>query len=114
MVYVLNWMNAESGVLQSTVLGPVHILTFVSDFPKAAHHSKIRLFVDDCVLYKKLAKETDCDLLQEASQHLEVCEQKWSMDFNTRKCNSINITRKMFVTTLVLSIPKSLKNLPNK
>ena len=89
-----DWVKVDSGVPQGTVLGPVLFLAFINDLPKAVQHSKVRLFADDCVLYRQITSDTDCELLQEDLNHLEEWEKKWSMSFNPSKCNSINISRK--------------------
>jgi len=88
------WVSVDSGVPQGTVLGPLLFLTFINDLPKAVRNSKVRLFADDCVVYRKVASESDCDLLQDDLQHLENWENTWLMSFNASKCNSISITRK--------------------
>ena len=89
-----NGVKVESGVPQGTVLGPVLLLSYINDLPKSVKHSHVRLFADDCVLYRQVKSESDCELLQDDLQNLEKWEQKWSMSFNPSKCNSINITRK--------------------
>ena len=88
------WVKVESGVPQGTVLGPVLFLSYIDDLPNSVKHSHVRLFADDCVLYRQVKSESDCELLQDDLQNLEKWEQKWSMSFNPSKCNSINITRK--------------------
>ena len=88
------WVNVNSGVPQGTALGPLMFLTFINDLPKAARNSFIRLFADDCVLYRQVKSKADCELLQQDLQHLEDWENTWSMSFNADKCNSISITRK--------------------
>ena len=51
------------GVPQGTVLGPLRFLTYVSDLPNNIH-SSIRLFADDCVLYREIKNEIDSQELQ--------------------------------------------------
>ena len=92
------WVKVESEVPQGTVLGPVLFLSYINDLPKSVKHSHVRLFADDCVLYRQVKSESDCELLQDDLQNLEKWEQKWSMSFNPSKCNSINITRKQKIT----------------
>jgi len=49
-----------SGVPQGTVLGPVLFLIFINDLPTNIKNSVIRLFVDDCTLYKSIQTHNDC------------------------------------------------------
>ena len=87
-------VDVKSGVPQGTVLGPILFLLFINDMPEHPRHSKIRLFADDCVIYRKIATEDDCDLLQEDLKSLEKWEETWKMEFNPSKCFSLNVTRK--------------------
>ena len=89
-----DWVSVDSGVPQGTVLGPTLFLAFINDLVRAAKHSQVRLFADDCVLYREVKNQEDCELLQADLENLEKWEEKWSMSFNPDKCNSISITRK--------------------
>ena len=48
-----SWSPVISGVLQGTVLGPIFFLMFINDLPTNTT-SGIKLFADDCVLYRPL------------------------------------------------------------
>ena len=87
------WVPVESGVPQGTVLGPQLFLTFINNLPKAVS-SRVRLFADDCVLYRKVETNADCHALQEDLRSLEEWERHRCMSFNATKCSSIAITRK--------------------
>ena len=87
------WVPVESGVPQGTVLGPQLFLAFINDLPKAVS-SRVRLFANDCVLYRKVETNADCHALQEDLRSLEEWERQWCMSFNAAKCSSIAITRK--------------------
>ncbi|KAK7088259.1 hypothetical protein V1264_022195 [Littorina saxatilis] len=80
-----------SGVPQGTVLGPLLFLIYINDMPEAVKHSKLKLFADDSLLYKKVTKQQDPLLLQEDLNALQNWEQKWQMEFNPSKCNIIRI-----------------------
>lgn len=52
------------GVPQGSVLGPVLFLLFINDISSSVQ-SNLRLFADDCVLYRKVATLRDCQALQQ-------------------------------------------------
>ena len=52
-------VDVLSGVPKGTVLGPLLFLIFINDLPDSVQ-SKIRLFVDDCILYRCIKNQNDC------------------------------------------------------
>ena len=81
-----------SGVPQGSVLGPVLFLIFINDLPDNIR-SSVRLFADDCVLYRNINSLTDCQILQEDLNSLAQWETDWQMKFNVAKCHSMRVTR---------------------
>ena len=81
-----------SGVTQGSVLGPVLFLIFINDFPDNIR-SSVRLFADDCVLYRNINSLTDCQILQDDLNSLAQWETDWQMKFNVAKCHSMRVTR---------------------
>ena len=53
-----------SGVPQGTVIGPLLFLIFINDLPNCVQ-SRIRLFADDCILYRKIRSIKDTIILQD-------------------------------------------------
>ena len=53
-----NTTEVTSGVPQGTVLGPLLLLMFINDLPQGVTLN-IRLFVDDCILYRKIKRPAD-------------------------------------------------------
>ena len=53
-----------SGVPQGTVLGPLMFLLYINDISKHIN-SPLRLFADDCLLYRVISCKDDASLLQE-------------------------------------------------
>ena len=51
-----------SGVPQGSVLGPLLFLAYVNDIWKNVE-SNIRLFADDCILYRRIRDKRDIDIL---------------------------------------------------
>ena len=66
-----------SGVPQGLVLGPVLFLIFINDLLDNIR-SSVRLFADDCVLYRNIHSLQDCLALQEDLPSLA----DWQMKFN--------------------------------
>ena len=46
-----------SGVSEGTILGPLLFLVFIYDLPEAVQPSDVRLFTDDCLLYKHISSD---------------------------------------------------------
>ena len=85
-------IRVVSGVPQRTVLGPLLFLLFINDLPDCVQ-SKTRLFSEDCILYRRIKSQQDCDLLQDDLNQLAVWEKKWGMAFHRDKCSTIRISR---------------------
>ena len=82
-----------SGVPQGSVLGPVLFLLFINDISNSIR-SNLRLFADDCVLYKEVATQQDCQVLQQDLHLLSHWSKTWQLSFNVSKCYHLGITRK--------------------
>ena len=65
-----------SGVPQGSVLGLVLFLLFINDLPDNIR-SSVRLFADDCVLYRNIHSLQDCLTLQEDLTSLGQWEADW-------------------------------------
>ena len=81
-----------SGVPQGSCLGPILFLIFINDLPNGIL-SNVRLFADDCVLYRNIYSHQDCIELQNDLLKLGLLEQYWLMKFNVSKCHSLRISR---------------------
>ena len=90
-----DWSVVESGVPQGTVLGPILFISFINDLPLTVPGCGVRLFADDCVLYRQISSQADCEALQTDLSNLEAWERKWCMSFNLDKCNIMTVTRKI-------------------
>ena len=89
-----NSLNVVSGVLQGTVLGPLMFLLYINDL-SAGINSPIRLFADDCVLYRVIKTAKDHECLQQDLNTLVEWTKQWQMILNPAKCVTLNCTRSL-------------------
>ena len=80
----------QSGVPQGTVLGPLLFLCHINDLPDCVK-SSVRLFADDCLLYRVIRSSRDCEILQGDLIALERWANDWGMKFNAKKCYVMSI-----------------------
>ena len=80
-----------SGVPQGTVLGHLLFLLHINDLPSVVS-SKVRLFADDCLIYRNIKNKEDQIALQKDLNLLENWGNTWGMRFN-QKYNSDKIER---------------------
>ena len=80
-----------SGVPQGTVLGPLLFLLFINDIADDIN-STIRLFADDCLLYREILTPEDSIMMQRDLDTLHQWSERWQMAFNTDKCFIMRVT----------------------
>ena len=78
-------VSVDSGVPQGTVLGPLLFLMHINDLPDAVN-SQVRLFADDCLLYRPVNSIDDQHAIQNDLRGLETWATAWGMRFNAKKC----------------------------
>ena len=78
-------VHVGSGVPQGTVLGPLLFLCHINDLPERVN-SQIRLFADDCLLYRPINSPQDHQTLQGDLNNLQIWADDWGMKFNAKKC----------------------------
>ena len=84
--------SVDSGVPQGTVLGPLLFLCHINDLPSWVK-STVRLFADDCLLYRTIKTIQDQIQLQKDLESLEKWASLWGMRFNASKCYIMSINR---------------------
>ena len=83
----------ESGVPQGTVLGPLLFMCHINDLPDCVK-SQVRLFADDCLLYRQSKTREDHNILQNDLKNLEDWALKWGMHFNATQFYVMSIKGK--------------------
>ena len=73
------------------MLGPLLFLVYINDLAGEVS-SSVRLFADDCAMYRPVVSEADCDMLQADLHALHRWEIKWLMSFNAKKCYVVRVT----------------------
>lgn len=84
--------NVTSGVPRGVGLSPLLFLIY-NDLPNSIT-SKIKHFVDECVLYNKITQEDDMINLQDDFTNINNCGSTWQMQLNHYKCKLVTFTRK--------------------
>ena len=101
--------SVDSGVPQGTVLGPLLFLCHINDLPDRVQ-SQVRLFADDCLLYRPIHSSQDQLQLQNDLQELEIWANDWGMTFNPKKCYILSIKQSSNHTYSLCNTP--LQNVP--
>ena len=85
-------VDVMSGVPQGTVLGPLLFLLHINDLPSVVT-SQVRLFADDCLMYRPIRSIADQVALQCDLSALERWGSAWGMRFNASKCQVMHICK---------------------
>jgi len=85
-------VKVTSGVPQGSVLGPLLVLVYVNDIWRYID-SSIRLFADNCIIYRKIKNTNDIEYLQNDLNTLgEWAVENW-IKMNPGKSKAIRFTR---------------------
>lgn len=89
-------LRVSSGVPQGSVLGPLLFLIYVNDLASLIPENvSVRLFADDCVIFKQISSPCDDVALQDALIAIDNWCQNGGMQLNTNKTVLLRITRKL-------------------
>ena len=98
-----NKVQVLSGVPQGTVLGPLLFLLYINDLPDHVS-SQVRLFTDDCLLYRPVKSIQDQIQLQEDLRTLTEWANTWGMTFNPSKCYILTTSQSKKITTFLYQL----------
>jgi ribonucleases P/MRP protein subunit RPP40 len=90
-------------VPQGSVLGPLLFLAYVNDIWENME-STVRLFADDCVIYRKIMSQGDMKKLQDDLDRLGVWATENGMKINPGKSKAIRFTKTRANDTLSYSL----------
>ncbi len=85
-------VNVDSGVPQGTALGPILFLLHINYLPDMVS-SQVRLFADDCLLYRPITSIMGQLCHQEDINSLVEWGNKCGMHLNAPKCNILEMSR---------------------
>lgn len=85
------FIPVTSGVPQGSVLGPLLFLIYINDLPNRMS-SRVRLFADDCVIYRTIYTDTDPQALQSDLNAINRWCSDWQMTLNHTKTKCMSFT----------------------
>ena len=89
-----SWENISAGVPQGSILGPLLFLIFINDIVSEVN-CPIKLFADDTSIYAIVENPLVASIqLNSDLQKIHEWSQRWLVNFNPRKTESIIISRK--------------------
>lgn len=92
-----SFASVTSGVPQGSVLGPLLFLIYINDLPTQVS-STIKLFADDCVIYRIISNSCDRTALQTDLDSISRWCSDWLMKLNINKCKSMRVSRVPYST----------------
>ena len=94
------------------MLGTFLVLIYINDIVLGID-SEIRLFADDCVVYRLVRNSCDSISLQSDINKLHEWSNKWQMSFSVSQCCILSIHRKCTPPTLNYTLGNTLLNVVN-
>jgi hypothetical protein len=85
-------VRMTSGIPQGSVLGPLLFLAYINDICRNIE-SKIRIFTDDCIKYRKIVNNYDVEKLQTDLDRLGHWVVENEMKINLYKSKALSFTR---------------------
>ena len=83
----------SSGVPHGTVLGPLLFLIVINDLTESIT-SSVKLFADDCMVYRAIHSSNDAIQFQEDLVQLGLWVNSWQMTLNPHRCSIMHMSNK--------------------
>ncbi len=96
-------VHVDSGVPQGTVMGPLLFLLYINALPGHVT-STVRLFADDCLLYRPIRTPDDQVKLQKDLHALTIWATTWGMKFNPSKCHILTTCKNVRLPVQIYSL----------
>ena len=93
-------------------MGPLLFLIYINDIVLGID-SEIRLFADDCILYRLIRNLCDSAYLESDINNLHEWSHKWQMSLSVSKCCILSIFRKRTPPALNYTLGNTLLNVVN-
>ena len=105
--YSSSLSEVTSGVPQGSILGPLFFVIFINDLPGVVcSDNTIALYADNSKMFRVIDCDDDLIYFQEDLYKLHHWSQRNQMDFNTKKCKIMRITKKQVPFTNIVHILK--------
>ena len=86
-------ISVISGVPQGTVLGPILFTIYINDIVKTLKSTKIKMYADDCKLYREVKNSQDHKEFLEDLESVASWANMWQLSLSVPKCQVISIGR---------------------
>ena len=97
--------NAQSGVPQGSILGPLLFIMFIDDISEGiSPGTQLSLYADDTKIWRQIVTESDVLRLQKDIEYLHDWSLSNKMRFHPDKCKVLSVTSKISDTISLLSV----------
>ena len=84
-------LPVTSGVPQGSVLGPLLFIIYVNDITEVLKYSSIKIYADDCKLYRLCRDTDDFIKLQRDLEEVQIWSNNWQMKLSVPKCQVLSL-----------------------
>ena len=98
--------NAQSGVPQGSILGPILFVLFINDISDGiSQETQLSMYADDTKIWRPILSESDIDRLQKDIEYLHDWALRNKMKFHPDKCKVLSVATKSPETSLLSVLP---------